>query len=53
MTEKNGYVTQGEIEKAFLVGIDIALSNPLISMEDSLEELKQLAKTAGAESQGY
>ncbi len=47
MTEKNSRPTQDETEKAFLVGIDIALSNSLLSMEDSLEEFNLLATTAG------
>jgi GTP-binding protein HflX len=47
MTEKPSLPTQSETEKAFLVGIDIASSNSLLSMEDSLEELNLLASTAG------
>ncbi len=47
MTEKPSRPTQGETEKAFLVGIDIASSISLLSMEDSLEELNLLATTAG------
>jgi len=47
MTEKHIHPTQGDIEKAFLVGIDFPQANSLLSMEDSLEELYLLATTAG------
>lgn len=36
-----------KIERAFLVGIELRGSHPLLSMEDSLSELEQLADTAG------
>lgn len=36
-----------KIERAFLVGIELRGSRPLLPMEDSLSELAQLADTAG------
>lgn len=47
MTEHHAYFTQQQIEKAFLVGIDLPSDKSLLSMEDSLEELYLLASTAG------
>ncbi|MBI4298444.1 MAG: GTPase HflX [Chloroflexi bacterium] len=40
--------TRPEPEKAFLVGVGIKGKNPPWTLEDSLEELGQLAQTAGA-----
>jgi len=39
-------------EKAFLVGVEIKGSRPLLSVEDSLSELARLAETAGLEVVG-
>lgn len=40
-------VIQQEPEKAYLVAVTVRGSRPLLSMQDSLSELKLLAKTAG------
>lgn len=45
-------VHQSEREKAFLVGADVRSSRPLLSLEDSLQELSLLADTAGMEVVG-
>ncbi len=39
-------------ERAFLVGAELKLGNPLLPVEDSLEELARLAHTAGLEVVG-
>src|SRR5689334_4467831 len=39
-------------EKAFLVGLGVRRSRPLLSIEDSLEELALLADTAGMDVVG-
>lgn len=41
-----------ELERAFLVGADARTSRPLLSLEDSLQELALLANTAGMEVVG-
>ncbi len=41
-----------EPERAFLVGINVKGSRPLLNLHDSLEELAQLADTAGMEIVG-
>src|SRR5690606_41939483 len=43
---------QVEPERAYLVGVSLKGSRPLLSMEDSLEELMLLANTAGMEIGG-
>lgn len=45
-------VNNSEREKAFLVGADVRSSRPLLSLEDSLQELSLLADTAGMEVVG-
>lgn len=42
-------VTQTDPERAFLVGVSLSSTHALLSIEDSLEELALLAKTAGME----
>lgn len=44
--KKDGTLTQIQEERAYLVGIDFG--TPCLPIEESLEELAQLAKTAGA-----
>lgn len=46
------YSLQQEPERAFLVGVGIKGSHPLLSTEDSLEELALLADTAGMQVSG-
>lgn len=46
---KEYYVSEQPIEKAFLVGVNIWGSRPLLDVEDSLNELALLADTAGME----
>jgi GTPase len=48
----NFYVSASPKENAFLVGIYVRGSRPLLSVEDSLEELALLADTAGMEVVG-
>ena len=43
---------EGAAEKAFLAGVEVENSDSLWSIEDSLEELAALARTAGAEVVG-
>jgi GTP-binding protein HflX len=45
-------ITQTEREKAVLVAAGVSGAHPLMSMEDSLSELHQLAETAGMEVLG-
>jgi len=45
-------VTQADRERAILVAASISLSRPLMSIEDSLAELRQLADTAGMDVVG-
>lgn len=42
-------ITQTDPERAFLVGVSLANTHALLSIDDSLEELALLAKTAGME----
>jgi len=49
---KNIIVTKKATEKAFLMGISIKDSNEYMSIEDSLQELELLSKTAGLEVVG-
>ncbi len=49
---KNTVETKRAIEKAFLMGISIKGSNEYMSIEDSLQELELLSKTAGLEVVG-
>ncbi len=44
--------TEKPIEKALLVAVELARQKGIWSVEDSLEELRQLAQTAGAEGVG-
>lgn len=44
--------TEKPVEKAFLVGVELAGNNSSWSVDDSLEELHQLALTAGAQVVG-
>ncbi|GAB4524386.1 MAG: GTPase HflX [Anaerolineae bacterium] len=44
---KDYYIPEQPTEKAFLVGVNIRGSRPLLSVESSLEELSLLADTAG------
>ncbi len=46
------FATQIERERAILVAASISISRPLMSMEDSLAELLQLADTAGMDVVG-
>jgi GTP-binding protein HflX len=49
---KNIIKTKRAIEKAFLIGTSIKNSNDYMSIEDSLQELELLSKTAGLEVVG-
>ena len=49
---KNIIETKRAIEKAFLMGISIKNKNEYMSIEDSLQELELLSKTAGLEVVG-
>ena len=51
-TLTNMHSTRTDAEKAFLVGVELRGSNPLLGIEDSLEELALLAETAGLEVTG-
>ncbi len=44
--------TVSQIEKAFLVGADVRGSRPLLTIDESLDELAELARTAGIEVVG-
>ncbi len=46
------YVSEPPIERAYLVGLQIRGSNPLLGVKDSLDELELLADTAGMEIVG-
>lgn len=46
------YESEAPIESAFLVGVSVRGSQPLLSVEDSLRELALLARTAGMEVLG-
>ncbi len=46
------FETESQIERAFLVGADVRGSTPLLPIEDSLDELELLSKTAGIEVVG-
>lgn len=52
MAKKQPELTKRPVEKAFLVGVEIKGSKPALSLEDSLDELQQLAATAGLEVVG-
>ncbi|MFQ3568076.1 MAG: GTPase HflX [Aggregatilineales bacterium] len=47
------HVLKAQPERAFLVGLSLRGSKPILNMEDSLEELALLADTAGMEIVGY
>jgi GTP-binding protein HflX len=49
---KKSYETQSPVEEAILVGVELRGDNSLLTMEDSLEELFLLSKTAGLEVVG-
>ncbi len=52
-TKRRGtFLTQTEVERAFLVGVDSSASQDGWSIDSSLKELAQLAETAGAEVVG-
>lgn len=44
--------TKSKTERAFLIGVELANSNNLLSIEDSIEELELLSQTAGLEVVG-
>ncbi|MCL4803111.1 MAG: GTPase HflX [Anaerolineae bacterium] len=52
MTTRKGYDTAPPREHAFLVGAELRDSQPLLPVEDSLEELARLADTAGIDVVG-
>jgi GTP-binding protein HflX len=45
-------IQTGERESAFLIGVEVKRSNPLLSVKESLAELAQLTETAGAQVVG-
>jgi GTPase len=53
MKDNNSYDTKNPKEKAFLVGVSLKDSIDLMSIDDSLDELAFLAKTAGVEVVGF
>lgn len=48
-----GFTISSQPERAFLVGLGLRGSRPLLSVEDSLRELALLSKTAGLEVVGH
>src|SRR5258708_1429306 len=52
MTARDDRTTAQPVERGFLVGAVIRGSRPLIPIEDSLDELELLARTAGIEVNG-
>ena len=46
------FVQGQDIEKGYLVGVNIYQEHPLLTVDDSLQELALLAKTAGIEVVG-
>lgn len=52
MAKKQPESTERQIEKAFLVGVEVFNQPGFISMQDSLEELERLSETAGLEVVG-
>src|SRR5258707_13420882 len=52
MTSRDDRTTAQPVERGFLVGAVIRGSRPLIPIEDSLDELELLARTAGIEVNG-
>lgn len=44
--------TAPPVERGFLVGADLSMARPLLTIEESLDELELLAKTAGIEVVG-
>lgn len=52
MNRQKTHPTQAPHERAFLVGVEIRNETALISIEDSLSELAQLAETAGLDVVG-
>lgn len=51
-TSSKGYDTAPPRERAFLVGVELRESHPLLPVEDSLDELARLADTAGIDVAG-
>jgi GTP-binding protein HflX len=51
-TKRQLHSTRPSIERAFLVGVEIKGGTDRWSVEDSIEELAQLAQTAGAKVEG-
>jgi GTP-binding protein HflX len=49
MNQRNLFETKQKTERAFLVGVEIKGENMLMSVDDSLDELKLLSLTAGLE----
>jgi GTP-binding protein HflX len=49
----NDYVKTSQPERAFLVGVEVRGSRPLLSLEESLNELALLAETAGMTVVGH
>jgi GTPase len=49
---RNTVTTEVPIERAFLVGVEVYGSRPLLGVQDSLAELAQLADTAGVQVVG-
>jgi GTPase len=49
---RNPVTTEVPIERAFLVGVEVYGSRPLLGVQDSLAELAQLADTAGLQVVG-
>jgi GTP-binding protein HflX len=52
MAKKTPLPTQPPVERAFLVGVEVRGKGQLLSVEDSLSELAQLADTAGLQVVG-
>ena len=53
MSKKVPETTSLPVERAFLVGVQIFDAPNLLSLDDSLQELEQLAETAGLIPVGY
>lgn len=53
MPKSKTYFTEPPLEKALLVGVNLARQQELLTLEDSLAELERLADTAGVVVVGY
>ena len=52
MSKRNPQPTQNPIERAYLIGVDLKDQETILSIDDSLDELSLLSRTAGIEVVG-